>query len=141
MSIRENYSILIGNVATEPETHTFDSGDEVTEFQLAYEKSWKNDNGEWENYTSFFTVKAKYEDSDYVRKHLEKGDPVYVRCNLKQERWEKNGQNRSKVVLETRKVQKIDDGDMPSSSSSSSSEPSDVLNDVDPGGQDDDIPF
>ena len=63
------------------------------------------DGNEWkQGETSFFSFKT-WEGQRY--RHLQKGDTVIIDGKLKQERWEKEGQKHSKIVIITRSIVKI----------------------------------
>jgi single-strand DNA-binding protein len=64
-----------------------------------------NATGTWVEVASFFDVKAFGSQADNVAKYLQKGSQVAVAGTLEQQRWEKDGQKRSKVVIIADNVQ------------------------------------
>ena len=53
---------------------------------------------------SFFDIKCFSHNANYVGKYAKKGSPVTVSGEVRQERWEHEGQNRSKIVFYADKV-------------------------------------
>lgn len=71
----------------------------VVNFVLAVDERRKGKNGDWESYPNYiectlFGLRAKA-----LAEALAKGVKVYVQGKLHQSRWEKDGQNRSKVSV------------------------------------------
>lgn len=63
----------------------------------------KNQAGEYENVTSFFNI-TYWSKSGKMANHLKKGKLVSVAGKLKQEQWDKDGKNYSKVVIKATDV-------------------------------------
>lgn len=53
---------------------------------------------------SFLDIKCFAHNANYVGKYAKKGSPVTVSGEVRQERWEHEGQNRSKIVFYADKV-------------------------------------
>lgn len=93
-----NAVALSGNLTRDPEYREFDNGNFVAELGLAVNRSVKKDD-EYEDVPSFFDVKVWGGRGKAAARKLSKGSQVFVQGRLEQERWEKDGQNRSKVVV------------------------------------------
>jgi single-strand DNA-binding protein len=93
-----NEITLVGNVTSDVELKITPSGAEVASFGLAWNRRWQVD-GEWQEEPHFFDVTVWREQAVNVTESLNKGDRVIVVGRLDQQRWEKDGQSRSKVVL------------------------------------------
>lgn len=127
-----NVVTIAGNLTRDPEDIADGKG---AKFSIAVNEAYKpKDSDEWTTYTSYFDCTTWGPASKPVLKFLSKGSKVIVSGRLKQERWEKDGDKRSRVVIHTSQVEF-----MPKSAgtSSGSSGGSDGFDDD----TDDDIPF
>lgn len=94
-----NQVAVSGNLTRDPELKTFDSGAELAEFSIAVNERVKRGD-EWEDDPSYFDVKFWKGTGKWITENLSKGDGLAVAGRLKQERWQdKDGNNRSKVVI------------------------------------------
>jgi single-strand DNA-binding protein len=108
-----NKVMLVGRVATIPESRTFASGGKVINFRFAVNNRKKNQQtGEWEDDPCFLDVKAFNRENgrklaDLIEQYLHKGDLAYLEGHLVQEKWQdKNtNENRSKIVVTVEDVQ------------------------------------
>jgi len=87
-----NKVILTGHLVRDPETKFAQSGMQMTIFSLAV-------NGRKDDEASFFDCIAFDKTASLVAEYLTKGSPVLVEGYLKQDRWEHEGQKRSKVKI------------------------------------------
>jgi single-strand DNA-binding protein len=85
---------IIGRLTRDPEIRFTNSGKAVCNFSIAVNKK-KGD----EDYVSFFDCTAWGTQAEGVFASLHKGDRAVVNGSLAQERWEKDGQKFSKIVL------------------------------------------
>ena len=99
-----NRSILVGNLTKDPETKFLPSGQAVCNMSIAVNERWTKD-GEKKEYVSFFDIVAWGKLAELCAQYLKKGRPVLVEGKLRQERWEKEGSKRSKVVITAENVQ------------------------------------
>lgn len=99
-----NCVVLEGHLTKQAEMGYFQDQTPYCNFSIAVNDSWKNPNGEYESIASFIecTMKGKY--AEAMCKHLTKGRALRVLGRLKQNRWQKDGQNYSKLIV---KVQEI----------------------------------
>ncbi len=87
---------LIGNLVGDPFMKHLADGKAIVDFAVAITKV--SGSGETKKeYTSFFDVVAFGKTAEFVGKYLKKGSPVYVEFEPKQDRWESDGQKRSRV--------------------------------------------
>lgn len=91
-----NKTIQIGRLTKDSEMAYTTSGVCVTKFTIAVNRM-KDKNGK-EN-TDFFDVKLFGKQAEALSKYLQKGKQVCVEGALQQERWERDGQKFSKVVI------------------------------------------
>lgn len=96
-----NTVTLCGRLTRDPEMR--EAGDTpLATFSVAV-------NGFKKDESHFFDVKAWGKTAEFVEQHIGKGQRVIVTGELNQDRWEsKEGEKRSKVVVNTRNLQVID---------------------------------
>jgi single stranded DNA-binding protein (ssb) len=150
-----NQVILLGNLTRDPETRQTPSGQSVTSFSLALNRSYKDQAGEWQEATDFIDVVAWGPLGERVAQYVTKGRRVLVQGRLQSRSWEQDGNKRSKVEVLANDVTFLDGrgdsegGDSApaprasaSSSSNSSKKKDEVIEDI---GDEpinlDDIPF
>lgn len=75
-----NRAIIIGNIATDLETRTTQSGVSVTTFRVAVQRERRNQNGTYD--ADFLPVVAWRYNSDYVSKYLHKGSKIAVEGSI-----------------------------------------------------------
>ena len=89
---------IIGNLTANPEVR--DVGDnKVANFKVAVNRKWRNRAGELQESVGFFSVVAWSNLAENIEKHLAKGSPVFVSGRLEEDRWEKDGEGRSKIQI------------------------------------------
>ena len=101
-----NTCVIIGRLTRDPESRTVGNDISLTEFGLAVERDFRNKDGEKE--TDFFSVVCWRGLADTVANHLGKGRLVAVQGRLQQDRWQQDGQGRSKITIQANSVQFLD---------------------------------
>ncbi|HSW75386.1 MAG TPA: single-stranded DNA-binding protein [Candidatus Saccharimonadales bacterium] len=94
-----NQVILMGNLTRDPETRQTPSGQSVTSFSLALNRSYKDQSGEWQEATDYIDVVAWGPLGERVAQYVTKGRRVLVQGRLQSRSWEQDGQKRSKVEV------------------------------------------
>ncbi len=90
---------LIGTMTRDPQLKYTSSGKALAEFGLAVSEGRMN-NGKWEEGdASFYDVTAWDQMAENLCESCGKGSRVLVIGTMKQDRWEKDGQKRSKVAI------------------------------------------
>lgn len=97
MAMSVNRYVASGNLTRDPEERVTKSGTFVLELGLAVNERRKNQQGEWEDYANFIDCVMYGSRAEAVSRYLHKGDKVVIDGKLRQERWEKDGQKRSKI--------------------------------------------
>ena len=100
-----NSVTIIGNLTRDPELKTVGETS-ICELGVAVNERQKQ-NGVWEEVPSFFDVTVFGGQAESCSRYLAKGRQVGIQGRLRQERWEKDGQNRSKVKIIANVVQFI----------------------------------
>lgn len=122
-----NQVIIMGNLTRDPEMRTTPSGQSVTSFSLALNRSYKDANGEWQESADYIDVVAWAQLGERVNQYLSKGRRCIVQGRLSQRSWEQDGQKRSKVEVVASDVTFLDGaggGDGDNSGGAGSSSPS-----------------
>jgi len=92
-----NNYMFTGRLTRDPEVRN--AGDTtICAFTVAVSNRYQDRSGEWKDDTAFLDVKVFGKTADRVAE-FSKGQPVYVEGRIKQENWEKDGQKRSKIVV------------------------------------------
>lgn len=94
-----NKVILMGNLTRDPETRQTPSGQSVTNFSLAVNRTWKGQDGSTQEQVSFIDCVAWGKTGEVIAQYLQKGRPVLVEGRLDQRSWEQDGNKRSKVEV------------------------------------------
>jgi len=92
----ENLTILMGHLTRNPELRYTPSGTAVCDIGLAVNE-YRSDA---EDEVSFFDITFWAQKAEAVEEYFDKGDAIYVRGRLTQDRWQTDaGENRSKVKV------------------------------------------
>jgi len=95
-----NKFIAIGHLVRKPETRSLPSGKTVTNFSIAINgRPYTDRDGNEKKDVTFIDAQAWEKGGELIAEHFDKGDPIYIEGELRQDTWEdKNnpGQMRSK---------------------------------------------
>lgn len=101
-----NKVFLEGNLVKDPEIATTPSGTQVTNFSIAVNRLYrKGDEGDRVKEVHYFDVEAWGRLAENVGRYTQKGKLVRVEGRLKQDRWEQDGQTRSRIKVVAELVQ------------------------------------
>ena len=99
-----NVVSINGRLVRDAELRFSTSGAAVLRFSIAVNRSVKKGD-KWEDEASFFDCTMFGKMAESVSKYLNKGKQVSIIGELVQNRWEKDGQSRSKVEIIVNKLQ------------------------------------
>lgn len=99
-----NKVVLVGRLTRDVELRHTSSGTPVAELGLAVNNRRRNQQGEWEDEASFINVTVWQRDAEMASERLTKGSPVMIEGRLQQDRWEQDGQKRSKIIVVANQV-------------------------------------
>lgn len=124
-----NKVILMGNLTRDPESRTTPSGQSVTNFSLAVNRTWKGADGQQNEDVSYIDCVAWGKTGEIITQYLGKGRAVLVSGRLDQRSWDDkdSGQKRSKIEVVVEDFNFVGDGpasgnsDAPRTSSTSTS--------------------
>lgn len=98
-----NVVVVVGRLTRDSELKYTKSGMPIVRFSVAVNRSRKQDD-QWVDETSFFEIDYWGKAAEAVNKYLTKGQQVAIEGELRQDRWEQDGQARSKVVINATNV-------------------------------------
>jgi single-strand DNA-binding protein len=101
-----NRVIIVGNLTRDVELRYIPSGTAVTDITLAVNERIKK-NDQWIDEANFFDVTMWGRTAEVAAEYLSKGSNVLVEGRLRQEKWEQDGQKRSKVKVICDKMQML----------------------------------
>ena len=128
-----NKVILMGNLTRDVEMRTTPSGQTVANFSLAVSRSWKDQNGQTQEQTSFINCVAWGKAGEIIAQYTSKGTPLLVSGRLDQRTYDdKDGNKRQAVEVNVEDFNFIgggrgDSADTSASSASTSSKSKDVV--------------
>lgn len=99
-----NITGQVGRLTRDPELKYLGSGTAVLEFSIANNYSKKSGDS-WVDEVNYFDCSYFGKGAEAVARYMSKGKQVCVTGSLRQERWEKDGQSRSKVKIMADSVQ------------------------------------
>jgi single-strand DNA-binding protein len=94
-----NQVTLMGNLTRDPELRQTPTGQNVTSFSLALNRSYKDQGGEWQEATDYIDIVAWGPLAERVAQYLSKGRRCLVQGRLQSRSWEQDGQKRNKVEV------------------------------------------
>ena len=113
-----NHVTLIGRLTRDAELKYTSGGFAVSNFSVAVNRRRKSGD-QWMEEASFFEINLYGKSAENLKPYLTKGKQVALDGELRQDRWEQDGQSRSKVVIVANNVQLL--GGSPSGGSSAPS--------------------
>jgi len=93
-----NHVILLGRLTRDAELKYTAGGQAVCKFSVAVNRRKKNGD-QWEDEANFFDIVLWGKQGETLNQYLKKGKMVAVDGELRQDRWQQDGQNRSKVEI------------------------------------------
>jgi single-strand DNA-binding protein len=104
-----NHVTLIGRLTRDAEYKALPSGQAVCNFSIAVNRRRKVGE-QWEDEANYFDIVLWGKQADSLNRYLVKGKQIGVDGELRQDRWQQDGQNRSKVVISANNVQLLGGG-------------------------------
>lgn len=93
---------LYGNLTRDPEIKALPSGQQVANFAIATNRSFKNKEGQRQEQTEYHNVVAFGRTAEVIGQYLKKGRPIFVEGRLQTRSWEAEGKKnyRTEVIVE-----------------------------------------
>jgi single-strand DNA-binding protein len=99
-----NHVVLIGRLTRDAELKYTASGQAVCKFSIAVNRRRKNGD-QWEDEANFFDIVLWGRQGESLNQYLVKGKMIGIEGELRQDRWQQEGQNRSKVEIVANNIQ------------------------------------
>ena len=99
-----NHVVLVGRLTRDAELKYTTGGQAVCKFSVAVNRRRKNGD-QWEDEANYFDVVLWGRQGEALNQYLLKGKSVGVEGELRQDRWQQDGQNRSKVEIVANNIQ------------------------------------
>jgi single-strand DNA-binding protein len=100
MSRGLNKVMIIGNLGKNPEMRYTPSGNPVTTFTVATDRSWNTSDGERRTETEWFNIVAWGRLAEICNQYLTKGQQVYIDGRLQSRSWnDKDGNHHTSVEV------------------------------------------
>lgn len=93
-----NKVILMGNLTRDPETRTTGSGQSVTNFSLAVNRTWRGQDGQTQEQVSYINCVAWAKTGEVIAQYVKKGSPLLVSGRLDQRSYEDKDGNKRQAV-------------------------------------------
>jgi single-strand DNA-binding protein len=103
-----NSCTVVGRLTRDAELKHTNGGSAVTKFSIAVNRSVKKGE-QWEEEASFFDVSLWGRRAESLNQYLTRGSRVAVIGELRQDRWEQDGQSRSRVFIHANNIQLLGD--------------------------------
>ncbi|MCL1928715.1 MAG: single-stranded DNA-binding protein [Treponema sp.] len=137
-----NNVVLVGRLTRDAELKYTAGGQAVCKFSIAVNRRRKQGE-QWVDEPNFFDIVLWGRQGETLNQYLVKGKQVGVEGELRQDRWEQDGQNRSRVEVVANNLQLLGSGAGNSTGTSSFGNRQESKETVDNDGDNfnDDIPF
>lgn len=110
-----NCVFIVGRLTRDMELKYTSGGMAIGKFSLAVNRK-KKSGEQWVDEASFFDVTCFGKTAENLNQYMTKGKQVGVDGSLHQDRWEKDGQNMSRVVINADNIQLLGGGTEPAPS-------------------------
>ncbi|MCL2441972.1 MAG: single-stranded DNA-binding protein [Treponema sp.] len=104
-----NHVVLIGRLTRDAELKYTAGGQAVCKFSIAVNRR-KKVGDQWEDEANFFDIVLWGKQGESLQSYLVKGKMIGVEGELRQDRWQQDGQNRSKVEIIANYIQLLGGG-------------------------------
>ncbi len=99
-----NHVMLIGRLTRDAEIKYTQNGYAISNFSIAVNRRRKTGD-QWVDEVSYFEISLFGKVAETLKQYLLKGKQIAVDGELRQDRWEQDGQSRSKVIVVANNVQ------------------------------------
>jgi single-strand DNA-binding protein len=103
-----NMVVLVGRLTRDPEMRYTSTGLALCRFSLAVNRK-KRSGDNWVDEVSFVDISIWGRQAEALNNYLNKGKQVAVQGELRQSRWEQDGQKRSRIEVVANNVQLLGD--------------------------------
>jgi len=100
-----NKAMVYGNLTRDPEMRSLPSGQTVTNFSLATNRTWKDQNGAKQESTDYHNIVVFGRQAETANQYLKKGNSAFVEGRMQTRSWEQDGQKRYRTEIVADNVQ------------------------------------
>ncbi len=130
MAASLNRVLLMGNLTRDPELRYIPSGQPVTTFTIAVNRTYLSNTGEKKEDVNFIRVVVWAKRAEVCHEYLKKGSPVFVEGRLQSRSWEgTDGTKRNTIEVVAQNVQFLSRGSAKPAQSSAESHEDVVIDD------------
>ena len=104
-----NVVVLVGRLTRDCELKSTQQGTSVCRFSIAVNRR-KRTGDKWEDEVSYFDITLWGKSAETLSSYLTKGRQVSIQGELRQNRWEQDGQTHSKIEVVANNVQLLSSG-------------------------------
>ena len=104
-----NHVVLVGRLTRDAELKYTSGGQAVCKFSIAINRRRKSGD-QWEDEANYFDIVLWGRQGESLAQYLLKGKQVGIDGELRQDRWQQDGQNRSKVEIVANNIQLLGGG-------------------------------
>jgi single-strand DNA-binding protein len=104
-----NHVVLVGRLTRDAELKYTANGQAVCKFSIAVNRR-KKQGDQWVDEANFFDIVVWGRQGESLNQYLVKGKLIGIDGELRQDRWEQDGQNRSKVEVVANNLQLLGGG-------------------------------
>lgn len=108
MSGSYNQITIVGNLGSDPDSKTLGNGSVVCNFSVATSRSWKDDQGNWQEATQWHRIVCWNKLAENCAKHLHKGRKVLIAGEMTYREYEHQGQKRQSAEIKAMTVTFLD---------------------------------
>ncbi len=106
-----NKVLLMGNLTRDPELRYTPGGTAVADLGLAVNRSWRGQDGEMKEETTFVDIVVWGRQAETSSQYLSKGRPVFIEGRLQLDSWQTpDGQKRNRLRVVAERVQFLGGG-------------------------------
>ena len=116
-----NSNTIVGRMTKDSELKYTNSGMAVATLSIANNYSRKQGD-QWTEEVNYFDVKLWGKRAESLDQYLKKGTQIAITGELRQERWEQDGQKRSKVIINASNIQLLGGNQSTNNNSSNQSQ-------------------
>ena len=104
-----NHVVLVGRLTRDAELKYTTGGQAICKFSIAVNRRRKQGE-QWVDEPNFFDIVLWGRQGETLNQYLQKGKQVGIEGELRQDRWEQDGQNRSRVEVVANNLQLLGGG-------------------------------
>lgn len=94
-----NKATIYGNITKDPELKALPSGQNVINFSVATNKTWKDKSGAKQESVEYHNIVAFGKTAEVINQYCKKGDGIYVEGSIQTRSWDKDGTKMYKTEI------------------------------------------